>query len=198
MNIKGFTTLLLASVVACAGAGYLSWRKVNQSSELKPEFATFLPIVTAKTDEVARIDVTTATYKLQMVRSGDNWVARDRGDYPLRNVAVGSLITSIAAMKPIEPKTSVASSFSAIGVSESDTEKGGAMLTFALKDGSSAGGVIVGKRSSAMSYDPLGGTFVRQPGNPQAWLVQGTAALPFEFAGWFDETPNYPSPQVRR
>ena len=84
MNIKGFTTLLLASAVACAGAGYLSWRKVNQSSELKPEFATFLPIVTTKTDEVARIDVTTATYKLQIVRSGDNWVARDRGDYPLR------------------------------------------------------------------------------------------------------------------
>ena len=198
MNIKGFTTLLLASAVACAGAGYLSWRKVSQSSELKPEFATFLPIVTAKTDEVARIDVTTATYKLQMVRSGDNWVARDRGDYPLRNVAVGSLITSIAAMKPIEPKTSVASSFSAIGVSESDSEKGGAMLSFALKDGSSAGGVIIGKRSSAMSYDPLGVTFVRQPGNSQAWLVQGTAALPFEFAGWFDETPNYPAPQVRR
>ncbi len=198
MNAKGFTTLLLASALACAGAGYLSWRKVSQSSELKLDSATFLPIVTAKSDELVRIDVTTATYKLQLVRVGDKWVARDRGDYPLRNLAVGSLITSIAAMRPIEPKTNNPGSFGAIGVSDSDTDKGGAILNFALKDGSSAGGVIIGKRSSAMSFDPLGGTFVRQPGNQQAWLVQGTAALPFEFAGWFDETPNYPAPQVRR
>ncbi len=197
MNQKPFGLLLLVTVVATAGAGLVAWQRTVNDAQPKPP-ASLLPLVTSRTDDVARMTVKTNGYTINIVREGDKWLAADRGNFPLRPLAVGSLLTSVASMKPVEPKTSLKDSYPAIGVSDGGVDKGSVELSFALKDNASAGALIVGRRSTAMGYDPLGGAFVRTPGSPQAWLVQGMLAMPNEFAGFFDETPAYPSTQVQR
>ncbi len=198
MSPKVFSALLLATVASTLGAGLLTWQRTSSDALPQPPNATVLPLVTSRTDDVARLGVKTNDYSLSIVREGDKWVAADRGNFPLRTVAVGSLLTSIAAMKPIEPKTALASSYPAIGVSDGAADKGSVELSFGLKDNSSAGSIIIGRRSTAMAFDPLGGMFVRTPGESQSWIVQGAAAMPGQFSAWFDETPSYPSPQVQR
>ena len=65
-----------------------------------------LPLVTSRTDDVSKITVKTNNYTLNIVREGDKWLAADRGNFPLRPLAVGSLLTSVASMKPIfEPQS---------------------------------------------------------------------------------------------
>jgi hypothetical protein len=197
MNPKPFGALLLATVATTILAGFVTWQRSLSEAQPKPP-GSLLPLVAGRTDDVNRLTIKTNTYTLNVVRDGDKWLAADRGNFPLRPLAIGSLLTSVASMKPVEPKTALSASYAAIGVSDGVADKGSVELSFGLKDNASAGSLIIGKRSTAMGYDPLGGVFVRTPGERQAWLVQGTLAMPNEFAGFFDENPAYPSTQVQR
>ncbi len=116
----------------------------------------------------------------------------------MRAASVANLITGLDELRLIEPKTSNPDLYPRIGL-EDPNAKGAESNLVALERGAtSLGELIVGKKAESIGFDPLGGTFVRRPGDAQSWLAQGSPTIPSELSGWFDELPAYPSVDVAR
>ena len=193
-----FLTLLVATTLATAGAVWFSVTPRPDESSAPANLSSALPQAARNPDGVGGVTIETIAYRLDASRSKAGWVAHNHDDYSIRPAAISTLIGSIAALRPVEPKTSNPQSYPAIGVANDRADDQTIKLTFSMTDGSAGGGLIVGKRSAALSYDPLGGVFVRQPTERQSWLAQGYAAYPREFSEWFDEIPNFPATKVMR
>ena len=147
--------------------------------------------------DVAKVIIEAPNYQLTLEKRGENWVAADRGAYPVRASAVANLLTSLGAMRLAERKTSKPVLYAEIGVEDYKTGAGSTALAFHYADGASAGGVLIGKRSNSASFDQTGATFVRRAGEAQAWLAQGAPLLPREFSEWFVELPAVPATEVQ-
>src|ERR687894_588176 len=65
-------------------------------------------------------------------------------------------------------------------------------------DGAVLASVILGKASSSIGFNPLGGTFVREPDEAQSWLAEGQVTVPPYLSDWFDAIVHIPGPDIRR
>ena len=151
-----------------------------------------------RTGDVAVVHVETPAYALSLHRRGEAWVARDHGDFPARAQSVANLLASLAAMRLEARKTRMPAHFPELGVADRLADATSKLISFEIGDGASAGSWLFGKRSNSASFDQTGATFVRRPGEVQAWLAQGAPNLPSEFSGWFGELPAFAATEVVR
>jgi hypothetical protein len=93
----------------------------------------------------------------------------------------------LTALRYAEPKTAKTDLYSRLDLGDPD-KKGSDARLVTLSDGKGQllGQLIVGKRR----YDTFGGgndgVYVRTPGQPQAWLANGSLDLPAETVDWLD------------
>ena len=142
-----------------------------------------LPRLAGKLNEVATVEVRRSKLDLTFVRKGDNWVVKQKADYPADSAKIRRIVLALADMTLVEPKTAEPALYPRLEVE--DPGKGESTLV-ALDDksGTALARLIVGKRS----FDRLGegndGVYVRKPGQRQSWLARGS----LDFS---DETPNW-------
>ena len=71
-------------------------------------------------------------------------------------------------------------------------------ITIEAADGQKLASVIIGRTSATMTFDPLGGTYVRVPGDARAWLVRGNVALPPSALDWIErQVVHVPGPDIK-
>ena len=187
----------VAALAASLLAGWLVWSDAQTGLAPEAQNVPALPVLAADPSRVAQGEVTAKDYRLVLSKQGDGWVAKDRGDYPVRSEVANSLVSSVAMLTVLERKTRNPANHAALGLSTAAYGETSALLRFSLTNGS-AGELLAGKRSAALSYDPVGATFVRRPVDDQVWLAHGSAALPPDLPGWFDEIPHTPATGVQR
>ncbi len=197
MSPRAFQTLLWSTIVATLAAIWLVRADALPDASRMAGTESLAPFA-GRVGDVAKINVETADYKLTLERKGDSWVAADRGNYLLRASAVANLLTSLTAMKLAERKTAKAELYKEIGVEDRAAGAGSTALDFEYAGGAKAGGVLIGKRSNAASFDQTGSTFARRAGDRQAWLAQGAPNMPRDFSEWFDELPAIPATEALR
>lgn len=142
-----------------------------------------LPALAARIGEVASVEVRRAGLDLTFVRSGDDWLVAQKGNYPADAGKVRRVVLALADMTLVEPKTGEPDRYPRLQVE--DPGKGKSTLV-AIRDKSRAdiARLIVGKHA----YDRLGegndGVYVRKPGDPQSWLARGSLDFADDAAGW--------------
>lgn len=198
MKARGFLVLLGATIVSIACAGVALRLGGGTVSPPASENQPLFPGLAGEVGDLTRLRVKTPSYALVMERRGTAWVAADRGDYPLRAASVANLLAGLGELRLVEPKTINPALYARIGVEDPNAKEAGSSLVALERTSGSLGELIIGKHAESIGFDPLGGIFVRRPGDAQSWLAQGSPTIPSELIGWFDELPAYASVGVTR
>lgn len=200
MSPRAFLILAVVTVLAVLGA---VWALVDQqlsATEIRPAETPLFPQIAADADQVNKVTIKTRYYDVTLQHQGDSWVATQMGDYPAKTEPVAQLISGLASLRAYEPKTDNPDWYGQIDVGDPTTEEksNGALVTAVSASGETLARVIIGKRSQSIGFNPLGGTFIRNPDNQQAWLAEGSVFVPNFLPDWFEGIVHVPGPDVRR
>lgn len=170
MRSKTLVMLALVTVVIALAAILVR----QQSTAIPQQGKTLFPELLTRINDVDEVKGTSAegTYTLQL-RDG-RWVVKDKEAYPADPNKVRELLFGLAQLQRIEPKTSNPELYGKIGVQDVAT-KGAESLQIKLSDakGQTLAELIVGKHEPSKANLNQREYFVRLPGDPQSWLVEG-------------------------
>ncbi len=145
--------------------------------------ALLVPGFADRVNDVAEIEIATATV-FHLKRNEDGrWVLPEKAGYPVVLEDVKKLILGLAEARKIEPKTARPDYYGRIGLADPGSEGGGTRLTFKDEKGKVLASLIVGKRKS-LSGRLEAWTYVRLPDDPQTWLADGLPRIETEPVRW--------------
>lgn len=198
MTPKTFYTLAAVTGVALLATGAAIASQYGAYSIDRPTDPTFFPGLSENRGDVAKLVVETPRYQLELARSGDSWVVASQGNYPVNATQVANLIDGLANLRPFEAKTSNPELFPEVWVEDLDAEdSASSYLAAETAAGEPLGAMIVGKISNSIGFNPLGGTFVRKPGEDQVWLAEGRVGIPLSLTDWFPQIVHVSGPDLR-
>lgn len=194
---KSFIALALVTLLGLVAAGWAVWDEeqsnLAQSPPKGPMFAS-LSVPGATANEIA---VTAPDYRLDLVRKDGQWIAASNGNYPARAETANTLVKQVASLQLREAKTRNPLWYGRVDVEDAGAAGSNARLVHIALAGAPPIDVLIGKRATSVGSDPTGATFVRRPGDAQAWLAEGTVTVPDVFSDWFDQVIHVPGPQVQ-
>lgn len=189
MSRQRFVLLLIAALVAIAGASYLTGKR-NQSPT--SEGGALFPSLAAEMNSVTSVEVRkgSATASLTVHKVGDQWTVAERHDYPADIAKLRKALTALRDAKIVEEKTSDPARYSIIGVD--DPSKPGATGVEITVTGAAQYAVIVGKSVGE-------GSFVRRPADKQSYSVEPAISVEPEPRYWIDSRLlDVPAAQIQR
>ncbi|MGE0484329.1 MAG: DUF4340 domain-containing protein [Gammaproteobacteria bacterium] len=170
----------VVTLVVLVAAWKISEDKAPQTEITRSEF---LPSLIDRINEVAAVDLRSATHATRLVRDGETWRISNKDDFPADAAHVRRTLLQLAALRGIEAKTRSPERYGRIGVDDIDQE--GAEGTRVEVD---AGGdeplvsLIVGNARG----DDGSQHYVRRTAEAQSWLVDGALDVPADPIPWLD------------
>ncbi len=187
MSPRFFTALLAATVVAVAAAAWSVLHGPVTATAVGTGEVAF-PLLAASPDTVRRIELRTTEGAMSFERTetGD-WVTPEKHRYPVSSRRIREVLTELADMRLVEPKTGMAERYPLIGVEPVDATDANS-VELRLED--AAGGVLAhalfGVRVWHRTGDARHGIFLREPGADRAWLASGGTDLSYDIQDWLD------------
>ena len=184
------TLLFTAFAAATVGLVYLANETYQGRSDdvAAQTGGVFLPELKDRVNDTAIIKVTTPEGPATLERNGDSWTVKERGGYLASQANVNRLLVGLSFLKTIEPKTSKPERYDRIGLEEPGTDGASGNL-YVIEDGAGKvlSQIIVGDRKPARANPNANEFYVRVPGTPQAWLVEGTLPISSDVVDWIDD-----------
>ncbi|MCY4589965.1 MAG: DUF4340 domain-containing protein [Alphaproteobacteria bacterium] len=186
MSPRFFTALLVATVIAVAGASWSVMHGPVTATVGTGEVA--FPPLAAGPDAVHRIELRTTEGTLSFERSETGgWVTPEKHRYPVSSRRIREVVTELADMRLVEPKTRMAERYPLIGVEPVDAADANS-VELRLED---AGGRVLahalfGVRVWHRTGDARHGIFLREPGADRAWLASGGTDMSYDMQDWLD------------
>jgi hypothetical protein len=166
-----------ALVAALLGAStFLSPKEEQKRAEVGKRV---LPEFAANAEKVGLVMVTTSEESYHLVRNANGWVLTEKGSYPVASERIAQLARALSDITFDRPMTRDDKKFDRIGLG--DPAKGGTGALLEVSDGSGAifAKLMIGYRD--------GRSYVREPGDLQAWAVAGGDMPPLQRgARWLD------------
>ena len=187
MQARGFFALiaLTAAVVTLAVAlSIIKAPPTPNSSAGSPA----LPQVAQRAADIGSIIVQRDKGTVTLTRGASGgWSIAERNDYPADPAKVRQALVGLAELKLVEAKTRKADSYPRLEVEDVKDGAKSALVRVKHANGGVLAELIVGKRR----FDRLGAgadaVYVRRPGEPQAWLAQGSLDVTGEAKDWLDK-----------
>jgi Domain of unknown function (DUF4340) len=177
MSRQRFISLVLAAVIALAGALYLSTQR-NLPRDVQG--AVFLPYLASEMAGVSELSIRKggAEPSVTLQRRADKWSVKERADYPADVSKLRKLLLDLNDAKIVEEKTANPASFSIIGVEDPSTPgASGTEINLVAKDGPHR--VIIGKSAGE-------GVFARRGAENQSYIVEPAISVESEPRFWID------------
>ena len=132
------------------------------------------PKLLTRINDVTEVEGTSAQGSYTLLLHDGRWVVKEREAYPADTSKVRQLLFGLAQLQRVEPKTSNPELYGKIGVQDVSA-KGADSLQIKLSDakGETLAELIVGKDQLSKADLSKREYFVRLPGDPQSWLVEG-------------------------
>lgn len=171
MNAKKLTILTVITIMVVIAAIFLTQ---NQKKTERLESKAVFPNLISSLEEVTEIDIATKNDKFTILRSGEQWVLKEKQSYPVATEKVRSMLLGLADLTTLEAKTANPSLYSKLAVEDvSDKDAKSILLTLKKSKGESVAGLIVGRSQTAKGDSTLSELYVRKPDDKQTWLAQG-------------------------
>lgn len=166
------TILVLAAVTVVVALAAIFSKQ--DSSAIPGQGEPLFPELMAQINDARQVSGVSSDGSFTIKRRDDGWVVEEKSDYPADADKVHRLLLGTAQLTRIEPKTRKPELYAQLGVEDVDAD-GSQSLKFTLKNagGDALADFILGTRRPAIGDPNLSGYFVRVPGNPQTWLVEG-------------------------
>lgn len=166
------TILVLAAVTVVVALAAIFSKQ--DSSAIPGQGEPLFPELMAQINDARQVSGVSSDGSFTIKRRDDGWVVKEKSDYPADADKVHRLLLGTAQLTRIEPKTRKPELYAQLGVEDVDAD-GSESLKFTLKNagGDALADFILGTRRPATGNPNLSEYFVRVPGNPQTWLVEG-------------------------
>lgn len=165
MTSRKLLTLSVAALLAIAVGLWLATRQSSSSGN--DERAVLYPELKQQLDAVQAVRIFKAgdARAVELARSNDKWVVRERSNYAADTNKLRSLLRSLTEAKLLEEKTSNAQNYRNLGVEDmKDATATGVRIE--VSGAPTVIDLVVGKSGPGGSS-----RYVRRAGEPQSWLV---------------------------
>jgi hypothetical protein len=195
MQAKGLIALIAATIVVILAAFIVSIGGGRTSSEARGGEPVLADVASHLADvAVLKITDVAGTMTVRRSAAGDKqeWGIAEKGGYPADPIKVRQILLGFAELKLVESKTHEAKFYTRLDVEDPGTDRGKESNHSRLVElddgaGKKLGELIVGKRRPDSLGTGADGLYIRRPGDPQAWLAQGSVDLPAETKDWLDK-----------
>lgn len=176
-------TLILIAAVFVAAAWFVASERRPEKEISRP---TLLPELIDRVNDVARVELTSASGSTTLQRRDADWTVATSDGYPADFERVKQLVLTLAEMQIIEPKTRVAERYGRIGVKSVDFEDSRAVrVDLADADGTPLTSLLVG---DAREGGGAPARYVRRPEAEQSYLVTARFDYHAEDRDWMDRS----------
>jgi len=177
----GAVALLSALLAIVAFAANNPWSTGRSGGE------KLMPGLADTIRQVAGLEVRQGEESVVLERSADGrWSLKSRGGYPADAAKVRALLVGLGQAELVEAKTSKTDRYGALELEDPEPKGAKSRLVRLLgADGKAISEVVLGKkRFAGYGSNQPGGTYVRRPGNPQAWLANIEVDAPAGAKDW--------------
>ena len=186
MPTPGLIVLALVTVAAVAASGIAVDGRYRQTVlEARGGEAVF-PAFHGRAGSVDVIEVGRAGAGFALDRRDDVWANSGLGGYPARAEPVETVLSEIAGLRYLEPKTTRTALYPKLAVEDPGPGAGATRLTLRDGDGGVLADLIVGKARPRTANADRAGVYIRLPGRERAWLAEGMLDVHRDAAGWSD------------
>ena len=183
--VNGRSIIVLVVLTAAVVAAAVIMRSSQDSAGEAAE-GPYFPGLLDRSNEVGRAIIKDGQSTVTIQREGEHWTIAEKAGYPASLDRVRELVLGLARLQRVEGKTTDPERYGKLGLGGID-EPGSPSTLLQLLDGS--GGtlavLIVGNEKPAYG-GPRRQMYVRSPGEPQAWLVEGQLPELGAASGWMD------------
>ena len=184
MPTPGLIFLALVTVATVAASGIaVDARYRHAVLEVGGGEAVF-PAFHGRAGSVAAIEVGRIGAGFALERRGDGWANTGLGGYPARPELVETVLSGIAGLRYLEPKTARTALYPRLAVEDPEPGAGSTRLTLRDADRHVLADLVVGKARPPSANAPRAGVYIRLPGGERAWLAAGTLDVHRDAAGW--------------
>jgi hypothetical protein len=154
MKSKQLTLLVLAAVVLGGGGLLVLKNRQSEFAEAKTNVGGLL-LGSFDVTSVAGLRITQGSNSVNVVKSGDDWVVKERGSYPANFDEVRSLVRKLSELKVTQPVKVGPSRLPMLEL----TKEAGTQVELLDKDGKALKSITLGKQLTAGGNDnsPFGG-----------------------------------------
>ena len=186
MPTRGLIVLAVATVATVVASGIAVDKRYRQTVLEARGGEVVFPDLRDRTGGVAVIEVGRAGAGFALERRGDGWANAGLGGYPARAERVATVLSEIAGLRYLEPKTARATLHSRLAVEDAGPGAESTRLTLGDGNGGVLADLIVGKARPRTANADRAGVYIRLPGRERAWLAEGTLDVHRDAAGWSD------------
>jgi hypothetical protein len=188
MTPRNFLYLAIAAALSVLFA-FVSYASNNQWGTSKAAGDKMLPALADNISKVARIQIVQGGDSITLEKTGATWGVKDRAGYPVDPPKIRTLLVGLSEADLLEPKTRRPDRYGALEL-EDPAEKGAKSHLVRLigVDGNVMAEVVVGKKRQEVLGMGKSGTYVRRPGNPQAWLADAELHASISAKEWMKTT----------
>jgi hypothetical protein len=171
--MHGRTLVMLAAATVVIVLAAIVVRQQTTTAVSQQAEALFPKLLT-RINEVTEVKGTSSQGSYTLLLRDGRWVVKEREAYPADANKVRELLFGLAQLQRVEPKTSNPALYDKIGVQDVSA-KGADSLQIKLSGakGETLAELIVGKHQLSKADLSQREYFVRLPGDPQSWLVEG-------------------------
>ena len=186
MPTRGLIVLAVVTVTTVAASWIAVDKRYRQTVLEARGGEVVFPDLRGRMGSVAVIEVGRAGAGFALERRGDGWSNAGLGGYPARVELVETVLSGIADLRYLEPKTARAALYPKLGVEDAGPGAGSTRLTLGDGDGAVLADLIVGKARPRTANADREGVYIRIPGRERAWLAEGALDVHRDAAGWSD------------
>jgi hypothetical protein len=184
MRAPSFLILTAVTLLVTVAAGVAVVRQENPRTAIETG-GPVLPGLVDRLADVTAIVIRDSGNSLTVSRVEGGWGLAERNDYPVPPDRVRELVRSIVQLERSEAKTVRPERYARLGVEDVDAPNSKSKeIVLQTTTGTPAAKLIVGTAASGFGAD--GGTYVRIPGDPQAWLARGALTPSLEPRDWVE------------
>ena len=173
MNVRVLSTLAVLAIVFSMAAGWAvhhevkDWRTPAHGKLVFPGLAERL-------NDADRLVVRHGNGKLTIERRDRGWILLESDGYHVQGKLVQRALVALSELRWLEPKTTLPDRYAKLELQDPD-KKGAKSRQIEVFDrkGEKLAAVIVGKENLHLHAISEGGTYIRKPGERQAWLASG-------------------------
>ncbi len=171
--------LILATVAICIAAWVASYRAKQQFG--LEETAKLLPDLSEQLAQIDRVQIVAAgNDSTTLINQDGQWLLEQRDNYPADMQQVRTALRDLAEARKLEAKTALASNYAQLGVQDVDLARETTVHLMAEAGDTSVVNLLIGKSGR-------GGSYVRQAGSEQSWLIDKRIALGRNTADYLDK-----------
>jgi len=184
MRVRSFL-LLGAVTLLVSGAAVVSVVNREQPRSTIEAVGPVLPGLADHLGDVSAVVIQDANGTLTIHRTEGGWGLAEYDNYPVKADKVREIARALVQLEKAEAKTSSAEKWSQLSVEEPGTTGSTSkLISLRTAAGETLAQLIVGKAGTGAGAE--GSTYVRIPGEPQAWLARGSIPAGSGVSDWVD------------